>query len=189
MSKEWVSHCLGNAIKDSGRPASVFSRTRLPAARPRTRRSPGLFSGAAFGRTWLGPPAAMGASLACPDRLVFATVGDGSYMFANPTAATRSARHWTSGHHPGPEQRRVGRGASLGGRPLQEWACIALERCPTDFTSTEPRFLQDCRSQSRAHGNRQDGAELPAALDRAIRVATEEKRQCLLNIAIKRTSP
>ena len=34
-----------------------------------------------------------------------------------------------------------------------------------------------------------EGEELPAALDRAIRVATEEKSQVLLNIAIARTGP
>jgi acetolactate synthase-1/2/3 large subunit len=33
------------------------------------------------------------------------------------------------------------------------------------------------------------GSDLPAALDRAITVATTERRQVLLNIAIARTSP
>ena len=34
-----------------------------------------------------------------------------------------------------------------------------------------------------------DGKDLPAALDRAIEVATKERRQVLLNIAIARTRP
>ena len=33
------------------------------------------------------------------------------------------------------------------------------------------------------------GADLPDALDRAIRVATEERRQVLLNIAIQQAAP
>ena len=44
----------------------------------------------AGGLGW-GVPAALGAKLAKPDRLVIACVGDGSYMFANPVACHQTA--------------------------------------------------------------------------------------------------
>jgi acetolactate synthase I/II/III large subunit len=44
----------------------------------------------AGGLGW-GVPAALGAKLALPDRLVIACVGDGSYMFANPVACHQTA--------------------------------------------------------------------------------------------------
>jgi acetolactate synthase I/II/III large subunit len=45
-----------------------------------------LFSvGPAGGLGW-GLPAALGLKLAAPDRMVVALLGDGAYMFANPTA-------------------------------------------------------------------------------------------------------
>ena len=45
----------------------------------------------AGGLGW-GVPAALGAKLAAPDRLVIAAVGDGSYMFANPDRLPSSCR-------------------------------------------------------------------------------------------------
>src|SRR3712207_671629 len=38
-----------------------------------------------------GIPAALGAKLAHPDRIVVATVGDGSHLFANPAACHHAA--------------------------------------------------------------------------------------------------
>ena len=190
MSKEWVSHCLGNAIKDSGRPASVFHELGcpLPALEPDDHL--GYFQEPHSGGLGWGLPAAMGASLACPDRLVFATVGDGSYMFANPTACHQvcealglpvitlvlNNEEWGAVRHSVEGLYRSGLASRSNDVPL-----TSLQPSP-DFCKTA--------EASRAHTETvQDGAELPTALDRAIRVATEEKRQCLLNIAIKRTSP
>jgi len=51
----------------------------------------GLSSAGGLG--W-GFPAALGAKLAAPEKLVVAVLGDGAYMFANPTAC-----HWTSAGH------------------------------------------------------------------------------------------
>ena len=56
------------------------------------REKPGTFYGlsAAGGLGW-GLGAAMGAKLAAPEKFVVATVGDGAYMFANPTVC-----HWVA---------------------------------------------------------------------------------------------
>jgi acetolactate synthase-1/2/3 large subunit len=132
-----------------------------------------------------GLPAALGIQLAEPDTLVFATVGDGSYMFANPTACHQIAealdlpvitcvlnneewgavRHSVTGMYPN------GYAAGANSMPL-----TALKPSP-DFTLTA--------AASRAHVERiEDGNDLPDALDRAIKVATIERRQVLLDIRI-----
>ena len=83
MSAAWISHCLDQA-KD--RDALLFNEL---GANPEvlTFKQPGtFFSHSLAGGLGWGLPAALGAKLACPERLVIAAVGDGSYMFANPVA-------------------------------------------------------------------------------------------------------
>ena len=53
---------------------------------------PHLSRHAAAGGLGWGVGAAIGAKLAAPDRLVIATLGDGAYMFGNPTAGHQVAR-------------------------------------------------------------------------------------------------
>lgn len=89
MSKEWVSSCLGAAIGD--RRATVASELGCPmdpiglTTHGSWRQEP--HSG---GLGW-SFPFAMGMKLADPDRLVVATMGDGSYMFSNPVACHQVA--------------------------------------------------------------------------------------------------
>jgi acetolactate synthase I/II/III large subunit len=89
MTKAWVSLCLSRAIE--GRDATVLSELGCPFD-PLTLRTPGSWyqephSG---GLGW-SMPCALGMQLAQPDRLVIATMGDGSYMFANPVACHQIA--------------------------------------------------------------------------------------------------
>jgi acetolactate synthase I/II/III large subunit len=89
MSKAWVSLCLSDAI--AGRRATVLSELGCPLD-PLTLRAHGTWyqephSG---GLGW-SFPSALGIQLADPDRLVVATMGDGSYMFANPVTCHQIA--------------------------------------------------------------------------------------------------
>ena len=89
MTKAWVSLCLSRAIE--GRDATVLSELGCPFD-PLTLRTPGSWyqephSG---GLGW-SVPCALGMQLAQPDRLIIATMGDGSYMFANPVACHQIA--------------------------------------------------------------------------------------------------
>lgn len=185
MSKEWVSLCLGRAIQ--GRKATIFHELGCPLQPLNLTNHNSYFQEPHSGGLGWGLPAAIGAKLADPERLVFATMGDGSYMFANPTACHLVAealhvpvivlvlnneewgavRHSVEGLYP--------RGHS---RQANEVPLTSLRPSP-DFTRTA--------EASRAYTETvTDGAQLPAALDRAIRVADEEGRQVLLNIAIAR---
>ncbi|WP_165224472.1 thiamine pyrophosphate-requiring protein [Affinirhizobium pseudoryzae] len=89
MTKAFVSLMLSKAI--AGRKASVLSELGAPLE-PMTLGAHGSWyqephSG---GLGW-SFPAGLGMKLADPDRLVIATMGDGSYMFANPVACHQIA--------------------------------------------------------------------------------------------------
>ena len=83
MSPAWISHCLDRVKGEDAccSTSSAADPTVLTFTQPRR-----FFSHSLAGGLGWGLPAALGAKLACRDRLVIAAVGDGSYMFANPVA-------------------------------------------------------------------------------------------------------
>jgi len=185
MSKNWVAKCLSDAIARSGRTASVTSELGVPLGPMSIDHFNGFRQEPHSGGLGYGLPAAMGIQLAEPGTLVFATVGDGSYVFANPTACHQvcealqlpvitcvlnngewgAVRHCVTGLYPD------GYAAKANTMPL-----TTLQPSP-DFTLVA--------KASRAHVERvETGDDLPAALDRAIHVATQERKQVLLDIQI-----
>ena len=186
MSKEWVSHCLGKAAK--GRRSSVFHELGCPLPPLELEHHLSYFQEPHSGGLGWGLPAAMGAQLADPERLVFATVGDGSYMFANPVACHQVCEAL--------------------GLPVvtlvlnnEEWGAVRSSvtglyedglaarsnDVPLTSLSPSPDFAAIAEA-SRAYAETVvDGKELPGALERAINVATKERRQVLLNIAIRKS--
>lgn len=188
MSKEWVSLCLGRAIRASGRRASVFHELGAPLPPQMLDAHQSYFQEPHSGGLGWGLPAALGAQLADPGRLVFATMGDGSYMFANPTACHQVAEaqglpvitlvlnneEWGAVRHAAQGLYKGGLAAQANEVPL-----TSLRPSP-DFTRTA--------EASRAYTETvTEGAALPAALERAIAVATQERRQVLLDIAVARS--
>ena len=187
MSKAWVSRCLSDAIAATGRKASVVSELGCPLAGLRLDHHNAWRQEPHAGGLGYGLPAALGIQLAEPETLVFATVGDGSYMFANPTACHQIAealalpvvtlvlnngewgavRQSVAGLYPD------GHAVRANAMPL-----TALQPSP-DFTKTA--------AASRAYAETVEaGDDLPAALERAIAVATNQRRQALLDIRISR---
>ncbi|WP_288928875.1 thiamine pyrophosphate-dependent enzyme, partial [uncultured Maritimibacter sp.] len=185
MTKDWVSLCLGRALK--GRRASVFHELGCPLQPLDLDQPDSYFQEPFSGGLGWGMPAAIGAKMADPDRLVVATVGDGSYMFANPTACHfvaeaqnvpvivlvlnneewAAVRYSVQGLYPEGESKTANEVPLTSLRPSPDFAKVA--EASRAYTETVT-----------------DGRDLPAALDRAIRVAEEEQRQVLLNIAIAR---
>lgn len=182
ISKAWTSVCLGEALR--GMKASVFSElgTILGTLERREHRS--WFQEPHSGGLGWSFPAALGGSLAEPDRLCVATMGDGSYMFSNPTVCHQIAealdlapliiilnneewgavRHSVAGLYP------EGQAAKANRMPL-----TALKPSP-DFTATA--------AASRAWAKRVSEAEaLPGALEEALTVVREEKRLALLEVS------
>src|SRR6185437_15264212 len=91
ISPEYLSRCIGECV---GEDAVIFNEYPLRADHC-PREKPGtLFAvGPAGGLGW-GFGAALGAKLAAPEKLIVATLGDGAYMFGNPTVG-----HWVAGKY------------------------------------------------------------------------------------------
>ncbi|WP_158287696.1 thiamine pyrophosphate-requiring protein [Falsiroseomonas bella] len=91
MSMAFVTARLAAAL---GGPApDALLVNEYPLVRPAmTLRHPASFFGSSpVGSLGWGLPAALGAKLAAPDRLVVAALGDGSYLFANPVVCHQAS--------------------------------------------------------------------------------------------------
>ncbi|NIZ12285.1 thiamine pyrophosphate-requiring protein [Phaeobacter sp. HF9A] len=89
LTKRWISHTLSLHVRD--RDATVFSELGCQLSAMKLEKHQSWFDGPHAGGLGWGFPAAMGFALARPDRTVVATMGDGSYMFANPVACHQIA--------------------------------------------------------------------------------------------------
>ncbi|MGO4852806.1 thiamine pyrophosphate-requiring protein [Phaeovulum sp. W22_SRMD_FR3] len=89
LTKPWISHTLARHLAD--RDAAVFSELGCQLPSMALTRHQSWFDGPHAGGLGWGFPAAIGFALAQPDRTVVATMGDGSYMFANPVACHQIA--------------------------------------------------------------------------------------------------
>ena len=130
-------------------------------------------------------PAALGMSLANPDKLAVAAVGDGSYMFANPVACHQIAEAhdlplltvimnngiWNA-------VRRAARNVYPGGEAER------MNVLPITSLEPLPDFCKIAQA-SRGHAERvEDGKDLSAALKRAVDVIKTEKRQALIEVQV-----
>ena len=89
MTKAWVSLCLSDAIQ--GLDATVLSELGAPMDPLTLRSFDSWYQEPHSGGLGWSVPTALGMQLAQPDRLIVATLGDGSYMFANPVACHQIA--------------------------------------------------------------------------------------------------
>ena len=183
MTKAWVSLCLSRAIE--GQDAVVLSELGCPLE-PLTLRTAGSWyqephSG---GLGW-SLPCALGMQLAQPDRLIIPTMGDGSYMFANPVACHQIAealglpvlvlvlnnREW------GAVRRAV-----LGTYP--DGYAARMNQMPLVSLDPTPDFAQ-VAAASRAWSARVEvAAELPGVLAAAIEHVLTKRTQALVEIRV-----
>lgn len=183
MSKAFVSTCLSKAIE--GRDAAILSELGAPLEEL-TLQSPDTWyqephSG---GLGWCFP-AALGMKLARPDRLIVATMGDGSYMFSNPVACHQIAE--------------------AAGIPLlilvlnnSEWGAVrqsVLGVYPDGFAaksnamplvslSPSPDFTQVAAASRAWTAKVTEGDDLLQTLEAAIEQVMVNKRQALVEIRI-----
>ena len=180
ISPEYLSRCIGEAV---GHDAVIFNEYSLRAAQIEREHPGTLYAlGPAGGLGW-GLGAALGAKLAAPDKFVVATLGDGAYMFANPTVG-----HWVSAAHNLPILTVLFNNSRYG---AVRNATLSMFKDGV-AGETDGRFLADldpappydelARAQG-AHAERvEKPADLPDALARARDAVVNGKRQALLNV-------
>ncbi len=176
----WASACIADAKSDDA--IVVNEYTLMPEHCGSN--LPGTYFGSspASGLGW-GGGAALGAKLAAPDRLVIATLGDGSHLFGNPVAV-----HHAAAAHDLPvlfvimnnSMWGAVRRATQGMYPQGE--AMRSNKPPLIDLDELPAFEQVCAAAG-GYGERvEDPAALPAALGRALHAVTVERRQALLNV-------
>ena len=174
----WLNHCLREVVDRNATVISEYSfrQEHCPLERPGS-----LYALSSAGGLGWGFPAALGAKLAQRSRQVIAVLGDGAYMFANPTAC-----HYVAQMQNLPVLTVIYNNALYG----------AVRRATLDMygqgaaAEGDGRLLADLPAPAfekivaahDGHGERVERpADLPAALRRAAE-AVKGGRQALVNV-------
>jgi len=179
ISFAYLSHCIAQAKDDD---AVVFNEYPLKLEQCGFEKPGTFFHNSPAGGLGWGLGAALGAKLALPERTVIATLGDGAYIFANPTAG-----HWVADAYKLPiltivfnnrlwgAVRRSTHSMYRGGVSAKtDWRGLAE-------LSPSPAY-EKLVEASGGYGERVEHAEdLPQALRRAL-AETKNGRQALLNV-------
>jgi len=180
MEYQWLARCIGEVMNEDDR---LVSESQLPTAFLGSRKAGTFFGTSPAGGLGWGLGAGLGVKLGTPDARTICVVGDGAYMFGNPTPS-----HFVAASLELPmltiilNNRMWGsvRKATLGLHP--EGAASRLNRSPLTSLEPNPEFEKIVQANG-GFGERVDNAEdLPAALDRALRAVDVEKRQAVLNV-------
>jgi acetolactate synthase I/II/III large subunit len=180
MTAAWISRCLDRV---KGADAMVFNELGCDPAQLTFTKPRRYFSHSLAGGLGWGLPAALGAQLACPDRLVIAAIGDGSYMFANPVACHQLAEAQglpvlTIVFNNGVWNAVRKSTAAV----YPEGHAVRANRMPLSSLEPSPRFEMIVEA-SGGYGERvEHAADLPTALERALHAIRTERRQALLNV-------
>ncbi|MDH4147334.1 MAG: thiamine pyrophosphate-requiring protein [Acidimicrobiia bacterium] len=180
LDKAWVSACMEElrtpdtiVVNELG-----FDTAQLRFSEPGT-----FFGVSGAGVLGWGTGAALGAKLAAPERTVVACIGDGSYLFGAPSTA-----HWLSRKMDLPVLYLVWNnaqwGAVRGATRMVYPNGWAVKTGDFPFSDLGPALDLEMICQSAGgYGERvEDPAEVPAALERALKAVQVEGRQAVLNL-------
>jgi acetolactate synthase I/II/III large subunit len=174
----WLNHCLRQVV---GRDTIVISEYSFRQEYCPLETPGSLFAVSAAGGLGWGFGASLGAKLAAPDKLVLSVLGDGAYMFANPTAC-----HYIAQMQKLPVLTVIYNNALYG----------AVRRATLDMygrgvaSEADGRLLADLPAPAfekimlahDGHGERvEKPSDLPAALKRAV-AAVRGGQQALVNV-------
>jgi acetolactate synthase-1/2/3 large subunit len=182
MTKATVATAIGAAIR--GRRATVISELGATLDELGLTEHDSWHQEPHSGGLGWGLPCALGIKLADPDRLVVATMGDGSYLFSNPVAA----HHVAEAHGIAVLTvilNNAGYGAvqqSVTGLYPTGYAAKA-DVVPLTSLSPSPNFklvAESCRAWAETVT---DPGELPDALQRAL-AQVDDGRQAVLDVHI-----
>ncbi len=182
MTPAFVSRCLADAL---GKHAFHVAELGAEAQHLDLDAPNRLFTPAFSGGLGWGFPAALGVKLAERDRQVVATMGDGCYMFSNPVACHQVAEAM---HLPilvvvmNNGVWNAVRRAALAVYPAGE--ASRLQVLPITSLAPSPDFTKIAEASRGWAEKVERGADLPGAIQRALRVIRTEQRQALLDISV-----
>ncbi len=176
----WVAACLNKVM---GRDDVLVTEMPFPLDLMDFEKPGTYFASSPAGGLGWGLGAALGIKLGRPQRRVVGVVGDGSYMFGNPTPA-----HFVSRAHGLPTLTIIlnnrmwaaVRQATLSLYP--DGAAAKSNRAPLTYLEPAPEY-QLIVEASGGYGEKVERAEdLPAAIARALDAVDNEGRQAVLNV-------
>lgn len=185
MTKEYVALCVSDAVAKVEN-AAVLTELGCPLAPMTYRAHDRWFQAPHSGGLGWGFTTALGMQLADRDKLVVATMGDGSYIFANPTAC-----------------HQIAEALEL---PLlvvildnEEWGAVRTSvrmlypdghamkanRMPLTSLAPQPDFTQTAQASRAWTATVTDGAQLPDVLADAIAHIREKRTQALVHVKVR----
>jgi acetolactate synthase-1/2/3 large subunit len=184
IKPEWISRCLSDALHAAVGDAAIMVN-EYPLRQEHCdfeRHGSFLGQSPAGGLGW-GLGAALGVKLRQPDRLVAVTLGDGAYMFDNPTAC-----HWVSQVQKLPVLVVIFNNQMYGAvrnstAAMYRDGASGNNACTLLADLSPAPAFELVAQASGGYGERvDDPAELPAALARALHEVQVVGRQALLNV-------
>jgi acetolactate synthase-1/2/3 large subunit len=181
----WASKCIGEAMDDKTIVINETVTSRLAEAIQLNR--PGsLFSTPPAGHLGWGLGAAIGTKLGAPDATVIAAEGDGSYIFAAPTASHFTAQKYAIPFLTVVYNNQAWNASINAARGLYpDGVAQRTGNFPGCDLSPSPKFELTAQACGAYAARVEKPDDLPDAIRRALKVVTEERRQALLNVICK----
>jgi acetolactate synthase-1/2/3 large subunit len=180
ISVPYLSRAIGEAV---GPDAIIFNEYPLSLDHcPREKHGTFFGLSPAGGLGW-GLGAALGAKLAAPEKLIVATIGDGAYLFTNPTVA-----HWVSNVHDLPVLTIIFNNSRYGAVRRATLSMFKDGAAGADGgrfladLDPAPAYDELVRVQGGFGERVERPQDLPQALVRARDAVVNERRQALLNV-------
>ncbi|MEM5544296.1 thiamine pyrophosphate-requiring protein [Sulfitobacter sp. AS92] len=180
-NKPWIAKCISDILGDG----TVFAERGGPLPLFNVKGSNQWFGNTQAGGLGWGLPAALGYQLANRDRLTVCVVGDGSYMFANPIACHQVAQ----------AQNLPILTIVLNNGSWDAVRISTLDIYPNGDASKANHVPMVPFMPTPAYGNIaaasgcyaetiENAEDLPTALERAMKVIRNERRQVLLDVKV-----
>ena len=176
----WLSQCVDQVrdkdtiiVNDHG-----VAQEHLSLSEPAS-----YFGGSPAGGLGWGIGGGLGMKLAHPEKTIIVTCGDGTYMFNNPTAC-----HFVSEAYDLPVLTIVCNNAiwhstkAATQQVMPDGWAVSTNSFPLTALSPSPRYEKIVEAHGGYGEMVDDPQKLPAALQRALKVVKEEKRQAVLNV-------
>ena len=184
MTKAFVSLCLSKAIE--GKNAAVLSELGAPLEPMTLREHGSWYQEPHSGGLGWSFPTGLGMKLANPDKLIIATMGDGSYMFSNPVVLPPDCR----GARYSPCSCLCS--TMPNGAPCDSLCSASIRTamrrnrttCRSSPSAPSPDFTKVAAASRAWTAKVERGDELPAALEAAIEHVTVNRTQALVEIRI-----